>query len=62
MYDTITPKKISSLLLKINLRGGFEMRELTNVKQVRNTTKTEKINTNKNKLSKLTILCFFSLF
>ena len=62
MYDTIIPKNISSLLLKINLRGGFEMRELMNVKQVRNTTKTEKINTNKNKLSKLSILCFFSLF
>ena len=62
MYDTVIPKKISSLLLKINLRGGFEMRELMNVKQVRNTTKTEKINTNKNKLSKLSILCFFSLF
>jgi hypothetical protein len=62
MYDTIIPKNISSLLLKINLRGGFEMRELMNVKLVRNTTKTEKINTNKNKLSKLNIISLFSLF
>ena len=62
MYDIVIPNNISSLLLKINLRGGFEMRELMNVKLVRNTTKTEKINTNKNKLSKLSILCFFSLF
>lgn len=62
MYDTIIPKNISSLRLKINLRGGFEMRELMNVKLVRNTTKTEKINTNKNKLSKLSIISLFSLF
>ena len=62
MYDTTIAKNISSLRLKINLRGGFEMRELMNVKLVRNTTKTEKINTNKNKLSKLNIISLFSLF
>jgi hypothetical protein len=59
MYDIVIPNNISSLLLKINLRGGFETRELTNVMQVLVRTRIEKINTNKNKLSKLSI-CFFS--
>jgi hypothetical protein len=61
MYDTVVPKNISSLLLKINLRGGFEKRELTNVTQALVRTRIEKINTNKNKLSKLSI-GFFSFF
>jgi hypothetical protein len=59
MYDIVIPKNISSLLLKTNLRGGVTYRELMKLKQVRVRTRIEKINTNKNKLSKLSI-CFFS--
>jgi|LakMenE01Jun11ns_1017448.scaffolds.fasta_scaffold9833170_4 hypothetical protein len=61
MYDTVIPKNISSLPLKINLWGGFEKRELTNITQVLKRTRIEKINVNKNKLSKLSI-GFFSFF
>lgn len=62
MYDMDIPKKISSLLLNTSCDGGSCSRALTNLNTVLRTAMIEKINVNKNKLSKLSIVSFFSFF
>ena len=56
------PKKISSLLLNTSGAGGFCSRALKNLNTVLITVKIEKINANKNKLSKLFIVSFFPFY
>ncbi len=56
------PKNTSSLLLIKNGLGGFCNRALVNLNVVLKTLRTVKINVNKNKLSKLFIISFFSFF
>lgn len=62
MYETINPRKISSLSLFITRISDVCDRAPINLTVVLITTKTEKMKMKKNKLSILSIISFFSFF